>query len=111
MSVRNTVILGMVTGSLLLSLSAEAANSLPAGAFVIAKRDIKGDGDRDANEARDQRGDDRRKADSRPSLRKNSADGKGYGYGYERRQRAPESGDAANDDSRRDDRRRNGNRP
>lgn len=107
MSVRNTVIIGMVTGSLLLSASAEAANSLPAGAFVVAKRDINGDGD----EARDPRSGDRRKAESRPSLRKNSADGKGYGYGYERRQRAPESGNAANDDSRRDDRRRNGNRP
>ena len=114
MNLSNTLILGMVAGSLLVSLPAQAYDGLPAGAFVIAKRDSNDDfrDSRDSREIRDEPRSERSKAGtSRNAQRRNDGDTKGYGYGYERRQREPESRDTGEDRREsRDERRSNSNR-
>jgi len=85
MSSHRSLIIGIVASSLLTALPATASQSLPAGAFVIASR-----GDDDGRSAG--RSDDRRQSSGRSSRRQ--SDDRGYGYGYERRQRDPQAGDS-----------------
>lgn len=92
MKTRQTLILGLIAGSLLLALPAQAEPGLPAGAFLIAKR-----GADDA--ARGDRADERWRDGRRASGGQND---RGYGYGYERRQRDPEADESAADPRRRD---------
>lgn len=97
MKTRQPLILGLIAGSLLLALPAQAEPGYPAGAFVIAKRgaDDAFGGDR---------ADERRRDGRRASGGQND---RGYGYGYERRQRDPEADESAADPRRRDRENRN----
>lgn len=82
---KRLLVIGILAGSLAIALPAQASyagNELPAGAFVLAKRSAD-DGDR---------AEERRRADSRGAQRRDG-DERGYGYGYERRQRGGEAGD------------------
>lgn len=97
MKTRQTLILGLIAGGLLLALPAQAGDGLPAGAFVIAKR-----GADDAS--RGDRADERQRDERRASGGTND---RGYGYGYERRQRDPEADESAADLRRRDREHRN----
>lgn len=97
MKTRQALTLGLIAGSLLLALPAQAEPGLPAGAFLIAKR-----GADDAS--RGDRADERRRDGRRASGGQND---RGYGYGYERRQRAPEADESAADPRRRDREQRN----
>lgn len=92
MKTRHSLILGLVAGSLLLALPAQAEPGYPAGAFVIAKHS--------ADDAfRGDRADQRRRDGRRASGGQND---RGYGYGYERRQRDPEADESVADPRRRD---------
>lgn len=92
MKTRQTLILGLIAGSLLLALPVQAEPGYPAGAFVIAKRSAD-------DASRGDRADERRRDGRRASGGQND---RGYGYGYERRQRDPEADESAADSRRRD---------
>lgn len=91
MKTRPALILGLIASSLLMTAPApaQAEHGYPAGAFVIAKRD-----------ADDNARADERRRDSRRTT--GAANDRGYGYGYERRQRDPEAGESAPEQRRRD---------
>lgn len=95
MKTRQTLILGLIAGSLLLALPVQAEPGYPAGAFVIAKRSA----DDASRGDRADRADERRRDGRRASGGQND---RGYGYGYERRQRDPEADESAADSRRRD---------
>lgn len=97
MKTRPALILGLIASSLLMAAPAQAEHGYPAGAFVIAKR-----GADDAS--RDDRADERRRDSRRASGGQND---RGYGYGYERRQRDPQADESAADPRRRDRENRN----
>ena len=112
MTLGNTFILGLLAGNLMISAPARADDGLPAGAFVIAKRDSNDESreSRDQRDLRDERRSERDKAGGNRTQRRSDGDSKGYGYGYERRQREPASRDSGEDRHERRDERRNGNR-
>lgn len=89
MKTRPALILGLIASSLLMTAPAQAEHGYPAGAFVIAKRDA------DDNARADERRRDSRRTTGAPNDR-------GYGYGYERRQRDPEADESAPEQRRRD---------
>jgi hypothetical protein len=97
MKTRHSLILGLIASSLMLALPAQAEHGLPAGAFLIAKRSAD-------DASRSERADDRRRDERRASGGQNE---RGYGYGYERRQRDPETEESAADPRRRDREQRN----
>lgn len=97
MKTRHPLILGLIASSLLMALPAQAEHGLPAGAFVIAKRSAD-------DASRDDRADERRRDSRRASGGQND---RGYGYGYERRQRDPETDESAAEQRRRDRDQRN----
>lgn len=99
MSLRSPLIFGLLAASLMSALPARAAYELPPGAFVIARQ-----GADDAR--RSERSEDRRRDGRRAGSRQND-DERGYGYGYERRQRNPEAEEAASEWRRRDREHRN----
>lgn len=97
MKTRPSLILGLIAGSLLMAMPAHAEPGYPAGAFVIAKRSAD-------DASRGDRADNRRHDSQRASGGQND---RGYGYGYERRQRDPEADESATDPRRRDRQLRN----
>lgn len=105
MKVRSTVMIGIVGASLLAALPAQAYSQLPAGSFVLAKRSA------DEGGGRFDREEDNRQRDNRRAQKRDGGD-RGYGYGYERRQREPDAGQQSIDEGRRqrDERRGDGRR-
>lgn len=97
MKTRHSLILGLLASSVLMALPAQAEHGYPAGAFVIAKRSAD-------DASRSDRADERRRDGRRASGTQND---RGYGYGYERRQRDPEADDPAAEQRRRDREHRN----
>lgn len=73
MNTRRTLMLALATGGLILALPAGAADDLAGGTYLLARADAK-----DAAIGRENRRSARRQDDGE----------RGYGYGYERRQRS-----------------------
>jgi hypothetical protein len=110
MKLRTTALLSLAAAGLIAASPVQAGYEFPPASFVIAKRGADDGARRDQyDDRREDRRDGRRDSGS---PRYERGDDRGYGYGYERRQREPEQGESIYDDrrgrgeSRSDDRRR-----